>query len=325
MNAVSKGRSLLAKAQLLELSPQDVHIPARIGFLHEDKAAALGRLMAVDGQRDPIKVVAQKGEQPWRLVTGMHRLMGANYEGIPVFAIEVTGKAEDLADLEASENLHRRNIEPLERAKFVNALATVARERLAREHGETLSDQQLAIKARWARAGAEERRETVVEGIAADTAATIAAVYNWQDSVCAAMGLAPRTIRDDLRLHRYIVEPFPELVEMLAKHPEVGANGKALKDIANIESEDKRRAVIEILIDSDATLAEAMAKAGAPSPSQPAATPVHYEKYCSAIHNNFSKLGLSEKRLYLPRFVALLSPDLKAQLRTLLTEGEADA
>ena len=113
MNAAAKKSApVLADAQLLELSPSDILIPERIGFLHEDKAAALGRLMAVDGQRDPIKIVrylpsksieqcVSEGKAPWRLVTGMHRLMGATYEGITIFAIEVSGKAEDLADLEA--------------------------------------------------------------------------------------------------------------------------------------------------------------------------------------------------------------------------------
>ena len=58
MNAAAKKSApVLADAQLLELSPSDILIPERIGFLHEDKAAALGRLMAVDGQRDPIKIV----------------------------------------------------------------------------------------------------------------------------------------------------------------------------------------------------------------------------------------------------------------------------
>ena len=53
MSGVPKNRApVLANAQLLELAPGDVMIPERIGFLHEDKAAALGRLMAVDGQRD---------------------------------------------------------------------------------------------------------------------------------------------------------------------------------------------------------------------------------------------------------------------------------
>src|SRR5690606_38615791 len=108
---------------------------------------ALGRLMAVDGQRDPIKVVANKknADKPWRLVTGMHRLIGARIENITVWAIEVTGKPEELADLEASENLHRRPLAPIERAKFVAALCQAAQERIAREHG-NLSQQKLAIK-----------------------------------------------------------------------------------------------------------------------------------------------------------------------------------
>lgn len=142
--------SLLSGANLLELSPDHVDEGNRIGFLHEDKAAALGRLMAVDGQRDPIKVVAQPGnaDKPWRLVTGMHRLIGARIECITVFAIEVSGKPEDLADLEASENLHRRPLAPLERAKFTAALVMAAQARIARQHG-GLKQQQLAIKARW--------------------------------------------------------------------------------------------------------------------------------------------------------------------------------
>ena len=129
--------SLLAGANLFEVAPTHVDEGDRIGFLHEDKAAALGRLMAVDGQRDPIKVVANRknADRPWRLVTGMHRLVGARMECIPVWAIEVTGTVEELADLEASENLHRRPLAPIERAKFTAALVQAAQERIAREHG----------------------------------------------------------------------------------------------------------------------------------------------------------------------------------------------
>ena len=179
MNAAAKKSApVLADAQLLELSPSDILIPERIGFLHEDKAAALGRLMAVDGQRDPIKIVrylpsksieqcVSEGKPPWRLVTGMHRLMGATYEGITIFAIEVSGKAEDLADLEASENLHRRPLGPIERAKFTAALVRAAQERIAREHGE-LSHQKLGAKVRWERVkrqeiGAEEALTVLAE------------------------------------------------------------------------------------------------------------------------------------------------------------------
>jgi len=206
-------RPLLTSAAVLELSPADVLIPERIGFLHEDKAAALGRLMAVDGQRDPIKVarnlpsksieaVVSEGKKPWRLVTGMHRLMGATYEGITVFAIEVKGKPEDLADLEASENLHRRPLGPIERAKFTAALVTAAQERIAREHG-NVSQQQLAIKARWDRVRHfEETAEAALRDEVEDTCDTMARVYGWEESVSDALDMSRRTIHRDLALCR---------------------------------------------------------------------------------------------------------------------------
>lgn len=126
----------LANAQVFSLDASEVETGTRIGFLHVDKATALGRLIAVDGQRDPIKVVKNKkgAARPWRLVTGMHRLHGCEMEGISVLALEVSGKPEDLADLEASENLHRRPLGPIERAKFTAALVRAAQERVARQH-----------------------------------------------------------------------------------------------------------------------------------------------------------------------------------------------
>ena len=44
MSAPKNRAPVLANAQLLELAPGDVMIPERIGFLHEDKAAALARV-----------------------------------------------------------------------------------------------------------------------------------------------------------------------------------------------------------------------------------------------------------------------------------------
>lgn len=134
-------RAVREGAQVIAIDPTDVFVPERIGFYHPDKAAALGRLMAVDGQRDPIKVtrllpsksieaVKAEGKQPWKLVVGRHRLKGAEIEEIKVFALEVKGAPEELADLEASENIDRRDIGPLEKAKFVAAMADAARARL---------------------------------------------------------------------------------------------------------------------------------------------------------------------------------------------------
>lgn len=312
------GTSLLADASLFELLPLHVDEGARIGFLHEDKAAALGRLMAVDGQRDPIKVVANPGnaEQPWRLVTGMHRLIGARIEGITVFAIEVSGKPEELVDLEASENLHRRPLAPLERAKFTAALVQAAQDRIAREHG-NLSHQQRGIRKRWdmVKAGAV-RAEQALKDETDDTSATIARVYGWEESVGEALGMSKRTIHYDLTLFRLVIEPFPDLVEDLARHPVVGENAAQLKAIAAIRDEGQRRAVIErLLSDNELSADEARVQVGIDSPAT-GAEPVRHQKFYDQIEGGWGRLSLGQQRDFIPRISAMLSqPSLKRALR----------
>lgn len=316
------GQNLLSNAMLFELSPLHVDEGVRIGFLHEDKAAALGRLMAVDGQRDPIKVVAQpeNADQPWRLVTGMHRLIGARLEGLTVFAIEVSGAPEDLADLEASENLHRRPLAPLERAKFTAALVIAAQERLAREHG-NLKQQQMAIKARWDRVRhGDERVEEALRAETEDTSATMAHVYGWEESVGEALDMSRRTIHRDLTLYRLLIEPFPDLVRELAAHPVVGENAAQLKVLAAIKDDAKRRKAIAFLLQQpEASADEASAQAGVAASAAPA--PTKDVKFTNTISDSWTRLSLGAKRDYLPRFVGLLTADMKVQLRRLL-DGE---
>lgn len=324
MNTRSRS-PLLGDATLFELSPHHVDEGNRIGFLHEDKAAALGRLMAVDGQRDPIKVVAQKGndEKPWRLVTGMHRLIGARIEGLTVWAIEVHGKPEDLADLEASENLHRRPLAPIERAKFVHALCEAARLRIAREHGD-LKQEQLAIRARWARVKTGETKvDQALQEEADDTADKMSAVYGWVDSAADAFGLDKRTIRRSLELYRLIVEPFPGMAEQLAAHPVVGENAAQLKLIAEIKDEQIRRELIaRIIADPELSADEARVQAGL---DQRHAAPAPYQKHYNAIAGGWERLGTAERRRFLPTFAGLLTPGMKRELRDLLNQELGDA
>lgn len=322
---------LLTSAAVLELSPIDIEIPERIGFLHEDKAAALGRLMAVDGQRDPIKVtrnlpkksvedVVAEGRKPWRLVTGMHRLTGAAMEGIAVFAIEVKGKPEDLADLEASENLHRRPLGPIERAKFTAALVTAAQERIAREHG-NLGQHQLAIKARWDRVRhGEDGAESALRDETEDTCAKIAHVYGWEESVGEALGMSRRTIHNDLALYRLVIEPFPDLAEQLAKHPVVGENGSQLKALTQLKGEGVRRKVIEALLaNTEIGVEDAKIAAGVDAFSAKV-EPVTYEKHYNAIESAWDRLGNSERSQFLPKFAAMLTEGQKRSLRDQLNE-----
>ncbi len=331
MSGRAKRHPLLQGAELIEIAPSDVMIPDRIGFFHEDKAAALGRLMAVDGQRDPIKVarnlpskaiadVVAEGKKPWRLVVGRHRLAGAEMESIPVFAIEVSGKAEDLADLEASENLHRRPLGPLERAAFTAALVTAAQERIAREHGD-LDQYHLGAKARWQRVKhGDETAEQALQHETDDAADKMSAAYGWQESVADALGLDKRTIRRDLTLYRLISQPFPDLAEALAKHPVVGENGSQLKAIAQVKDEALRRKVIEqLLADHEIGVEDAKIAAGLEG-FRPLATPVEHQKFYNQIIGGWDRLGNPERARFLPKFAALLTEGQKRDLRDLLNE-----
>src|SRR5690606_30636986 len=115
------------------------------------------------------------------------------------------------------------------RAKFTAALCQAAQERIAREHGE-LSQQKLAIKARWERVKQGETRvEEALQQEGDDTADKMSAVYGWQESAAEALGLDPRTIRRSLELYRLVIEPFPQLAEELSKHPVVGENAAQLR------------------------------------------------------------------------------------------------
>lgn len=320
--------SPLLDANLIEISPHHIDVSGRIGFLHEDKAAALGRLMAVDGQRDPIKVVAQpdNAELPWRLVVGMHRTMGARIEGLTVFAIEVSGKPEDLRDLEASENLHRRPLQPIERAKFTAALVQAAQERIARQHG-NLNQFQRGAQARWQRVKkGEQRAEAALTEESTDACATMAQAYGWEESVGEALGMSRRSIHRDLELFRLLVEPFPALAEQLSMHPVVGENAGQLREIAQVRDEAQRRRVIELLIaDPELSAEEARTRIGivkAPA----AAAPAPYQKFYDQIQGGWSRLGLTEKRQFVPKLAELLDTDqLKRQMRDQLNKELADS
>lgn len=312
--------TLLSNATLFELDPLLVDEGKRIGFLHEDKAAAIGRLMKVDGQRDPIKVVKQpkNDAQPWRLVTGMHRLVGARMEAIPVWAIEVSGKPEDLADLEASENLHRRPLGPLERAKFTAALVQAARDRIARVHGD-ISHQRLGIKLRWERVKAHEMRpdEALTEEVN-DTCAKIAQVYGWEESVGEALGMSRRAIHNDLNLFRLIIEPFPAMIEPLANHPVVGGNASQLRLIAQVREEADRRRVIEALL-ADTELSADDALIQADLANAKGRKPDGHEKALAAVVGNLGRLNATEQKRLVPQIVGhFKSDEVKRQLRDLL-------
>lgn len=310
---------------VLRIAPADIHIPQRLGLYFPDKAAALGRLMAIHGQRTPITVrKSAKGiQQPWTLIVGMHRLNGALIEELPfVFALErIGGTAADALDEEASENLDRRDQPPLERAIFIHATCEAARARLG-----DVKQHQLAAKARWAKYKAGEIRvEQALQEEADDASDTMSLAYGWVETVAEAFGRDKRTIHRALSLYKMVIEPFPDLTQALSDHPVVGNNAAQLKAIADIKSEKQRRAVIEQLLGNpDLSADEARVAVGVDLPSGPA--PLPHMKHVNAIAGGLSRLSATQQKQNLDTIVgALKSDEVKRQLRDRLNEELGDA
>ena len=328
--------------ELLQLAPSDIHIPTRLGLYFPDKAAALGRLMAIHGQRTPITVrKSAKGiDQPWTLVVGMHRLNGAIIEDLPfVFALErIGGSDADAKDEEASENLDRRDQPPLERAIFIYATCEAARLRISAIHG-TDNPKVIGGRARQKSAGdtmspagwdqvkaGEMRPEQALQQEADDTSDTMSRVYGWVESVAEAFGRGKRTIYRALKLHKMLIEPFPELIQALSDHPVVGDNEKQLLELAGLESLADRRAAIEaILANPELSADEARVLIGADR-GGPAATPVAHQKFYNQIVGGWGRLGKTEQNQFLrDNLPSLLTPGQKRDLRDRLNEELGDA
>jgi len=314
---------------LLRIAPADIFIPKRLGLYFPDKAAALGRLMAIHGQRTPITVrkSAANIEQPWTLVVGMHRLNGALIEELPeVFALErIGGSDSDALDEEASENLDRRDQPPLERAIFIRATVEAAKARIGEERG-TTNHGKLGAKARWDRVKTGEiRAEQALQEETDYACDTMSQAYGWADSVADAFGRDKRTIHRALALYRLVIEPFPALTQALSDHPVVGNNAAQLKAIADIQSETHRRAVIEQLLGNPELSAdEARVVAGIDRASGPA--PMPHMKHLNAITGGLARLSATQQKHNLSAITsALKSDDVKRQLRDMLNEELGDA
>ncbi|BAV64793.1 ParB N-terminal domain-containing protein [Sphingobium cloacae] len=313
---------------ILALSPHDILVGDRLGAFWPDKAAAIGRLMAEDGQNEPIKVRKNgpRAPAPWTLVAGLHRLEGAKLEGLAIIdAIVVTGDEATLRKIEASENIERGSRGPLERASFVRAIADAAEARLKEQHGD-LTPEQIAIRARWdamkAKAPGVERDDSLNEAEADHTSANLALVYGWADETAEALGMSRRAMFRDLALHRALVAPFPRLWRDLATHPVIGENASALRDIAAIKDEDMRGDLIASLIaNPDMTLAQAMEGLGLSKPSAPAATGA--TKYMNGVLNNMDRLSPDQQRSIAASFVAKLKPSALDEFIAALTARKA--
>lgn len=303
---------------VIEIDPNSVERGERIGLYWHDKAEALGALMKRDGQNDPIKVRAgRKGGKPYILVAGLHRLEGAKRaELATVKAIVVEGDELQLRLIEASENMHRRDFGPIEKALFVRALADVYEAQFTRDFGGA-SAQEIGARKRWEaeRHLVQNGAEKLAELEADHSADTMSGLYGWQEKTAEALGMSSRDLRRFLLIHRQIIAPLPDHYEDLARHP-IGQKRKTVMELAEIGDVDNRRAVIDCLLEYPVGLTIAQAKeiVGIKERAAKAAA-TGQSKYMDNAGSNLDRLSESGWRQFAPRLAAAIKPSALRDVR----------
>lgn len=305
--------------QVLELDPATVEVSdeGRIGFFFPEKAEAYAVLIAANGQRDPIKVRrnGNRAKFPWTLVAGRHRHAACVIAGLNVRAIEAKGDADELRAVQASENLDRRDLAPLERAMFVAAVAGAAKARLQLLHGGK-SQQQIAIEQRWS--GSEEAGEvrsvkmtermdkvqfTPVEKADAEAEGareTLASTYRWSDATAAACGMGVESLKRSLRIFRIIVEPNRDHMDAF-KDTAAAANASALLALCaqGNNPANVRKSIEWLIAHPEAKTADEALVALELMPSRGGSAPAPATgdtKFLNGLQSNLQRLSLGGQR-----------------------------
>ncbi len=286
----SKGAPDTAKAaapdivgQIILLRPEEIDAGGRLRPVDPVWAEALAGILQAEGQRTPIEVCRLPGRKTYTLVTGAHRHAAAAKRGLMLRAEVVTNDAAERRLREISENMHRRDLAPLDRAAMLAELVAVHKVRAGLDpnaDGRTAS-----VAARWQKA---------LQNEADDTTATIAVVYGWTSDIAGRIGLSARTIRDDLLLHRRLPAAGVEQLREVA-HPILN-NAAQLRALAKMDESEQRK-VIRRLADGARTIADARdAKSAQPADA----------KRLSAFIGAFGRMSLSEKKGALAQLAGML-------------------
>jgi ParB family chromosome partitioning protein len=308
-------------SEIITLRPDDIEVRERIGLLWQERVEGIAASMRVEGQIEPILVrrTGPRADKPWRLVAGIHRLEAARAIGTTIDAIEVEGDPDQLRAVEAAENIHRRDLGPIEKALYLRALAD-AHEAKFSEGFDGLTPQQIGQIKRWRekRNQVQWREDERAEFEALNSAAIVAGLYGWQEAAAAAAGLSAGRLRDYLRIHRLIIQPFATLYEALARHP-LGQKRASVMAIAQIDDEGRRRAAIEAIIANPEikTVDEALriVDADPGRGNRPADQERGQSQFLSRAMSNLTRLHSSTWRSWAPQLAELIQPSALTAVR----------
>lgn len=319
-----------ANATVFSVQPDQVDTDqaGRIGLFFPAKAEALAVLIAAHGQNDPIKLVKRgnAAKTPWKLVAGLHRLEACRIAGLACFAIEVLGDAESQRAIQASENMDRRELAPLERAMFVSAVADQVKARLLAVHGGKSAQQlsaEIGVAHRMDNLSNRSKHATnfmkyndleKADVRAANMISHLAQSYSWTAETAEACGLGQKDVQRSIRIFDCIVAPCRDLIDAFKDQP-VAQVASQLLEICAIKSAADRRRVIEALIAGPKDLSMAMALCGLTTAS---AEPSAYTKFTGQIASAIPRLGTADWRKFCPVLAATLTQARRVELRDAL-------
>lgn len=280
--------------EIISIRADQIDMGERLRPIDEAFARGLGAVMAKHGQQTPIEVCRLPGSDMWRLVTGGHRVVGARIHDIEyIRAIEVGPNLAERRMREVSENLWRRDLDPIDRAMFVAEL--VALHKAAIGVDPSKDGRVASANARWRKDAAKE---------ATDTKDTMSVAYGWNEQVATAIGVSAKTIARDLLLYRGLA---PSIVGKLraARH-HVATNASQLRALTKLDPHDQDTVVTLLLRDRPdkpavKTVAAAIAQLrGSNWPHNPEA------KRLSTFIGTFERMSLAERKGAIVQLAGLL-------------------
>lgn len=232
--------------QVVLIPLAEIEVGERLRPVDPDWVATLAAWIARDGQLQPIDVCRLPGRSTYRLVFGAHRLAALQRLGRTHVAAFVRGAdALGRRSRELTENLMRRELEPLDRAAFVAELLEVERERAGLapdETGRTVLNRTRALKSE-----------------AKNQSAKIALWFDLTDEAANKAGLSRRSIFYALELHRQLV---PQAAALVRETP-VGRNASQLRALAALPPSEQVAAAERLAAGAAKTVAAAAGKAPA--------------------------------------------------------------
>lgn len=259
------------------LPVDEIAMGERLRPVDRNWASALGQIIAVEGLKTPIEVCRLPGKTGWTLVAGAHRLAAHVEQGFAyIKAIVVDADRVERLLREVSENLWRKDLNPLDRASFVARLVDLHKVRAGVDPAK--DGRSASAQVRWQKALKDE---------ASSANDTVSVAYGWSDEVAEQIGVSRRTIERDLLLHRRL-SPANLFHLREVNHPVLG-NAAQLKALAKLEAAKQievtdllRHGVVKTVSDAIATLEQ--------KPRQSAE-----DKRLSAFIGAFGRMGHAEK------------------------------